>query len=131
MKTPSRMILTSLSSGSYCFAAMLTKIRAIERCGFDQARLIRHNRHLAKNGIAPDGKSSLPLTTYCARHARSIADTCRNSTGSESHHQAIVVSAALMGFWTGDERKARGTGWVKVVHSYTLVVKISAVVIWA
>lgn len=30
--------------------------RAIERCTFDQARLIRHNRILAKNGIAPDGK---------------------------------------------------------------------------
>lgn len=29
--------------------------RAIERCTFDQARLIRHNRILAKNGIAPDG----------------------------------------------------------------------------
>ncbi len=31
--------------------------RAIERCNFDQARLIRHNRILAKNGIAPDGQS--------------------------------------------------------------------------
>jgi hypothetical protein len=30
--------------------------RAIERCTFDQARLIRHNRILAKNGIAPDGQ---------------------------------------------------------------------------
>jgi len=30
--------------------------RAIERCTFDQARLIRHNRILAKNGIAPDGE---------------------------------------------------------------------------
>ena len=30
--------------------------RAIERCNFDRARLIRHNRILAKNGIAPDGK---------------------------------------------------------------------------
>lgn len=29
--------------------------RAINRCTFDQARLIRHNRILAKNGIAPDG----------------------------------------------------------------------------
>ena len=29
--------------------------RAIERCTFDRARLIRHNRLLAKNGIAPDG----------------------------------------------------------------------------
>lgn len=29
--------------------------RAIERCTFDQARLIRHNQMLAKNGIAPDG----------------------------------------------------------------------------
>jgi hypothetical protein len=35
--------------------------RAIERCTFDQARLIRHNRILAKNGIAPDGT----LLTYC------------------------------------------------------------------
>lgn len=32
------------------------RIMAVERCGFDQARLIRHNRHLAKNGIAPDGE---------------------------------------------------------------------------
>lgn len=31
------------------------RIMAIERCTFDQARLIRHNRILAKNGIAPDG----------------------------------------------------------------------------
>ncbi|TYJ58000.1 hypothetical protein B9479_001359 [Cryptococcus floricola] len=31
------------------------RIMAIERCTFDRARLIRHNRHLAKNGIAPDG----------------------------------------------------------------------------
>ncbi|KAK4684690.1 hypothetical protein P7C73_g5477, partial [Tremellales sp. Uapishka_1] len=31
------------------------RIMAIERCNFDQARLIRHNRILAKNGIAPDG----------------------------------------------------------------------------
>jgi hypothetical protein len=31
--------------------------RAIERCTFDQARLIRHNKILAKNGIAPDGAS--------------------------------------------------------------------------
>lgn len=30
--------------------------RAIERCTFDRARLIRHNRILAKNGIAPDGE---------------------------------------------------------------------------
>jgi hypothetical protein len=34
----------------------LTLHRAIERCTFDQARLIRHNRILAKNGIAPDGE---------------------------------------------------------------------------
>jgi hypothetical protein len=33
--------------------------RAIERCNFDRARLIRHNRILAKNGIAPDGKLAL------------------------------------------------------------------------
>jgi hypothetical protein len=33
--------------------------RAIERCTFDRARLIRHNRILAKNGIAPDGKLAL------------------------------------------------------------------------
>lgn len=32
--------------------------RAIEKCTFDQARLIRHNRILAKNGIAPDGELS-------------------------------------------------------------------------
>lgn len=32
------------------------RIMAIERCNFDQARLIRHNRILAKNGIAPDGE---------------------------------------------------------------------------
>ncbi|KAJ9114160.1 hypothetical protein QFC20_001676 [Naganishia adeliensis] len=31
------------------------RIMAIERCNFDQARLIRHNRILAANGIAPDG----------------------------------------------------------------------------
>ncbi|CAD6569162.1 MAG: hypothetical protein TREMPRED_005081 [Tremellales sp. Tagirdzhanova-0007] len=31
------------------------RIMAIERCNFDRARLIRHNRILAKNGIAPDG----------------------------------------------------------------------------
>ncbi|KAK1922202.1 hypothetical protein DB88DRAFT_497528 [Papiliotrema laurentii] len=31
------------------------RIMAIERVTFDQARLIRHNRILAKNGIAPDG----------------------------------------------------------------------------
>ncbi|TXT15826.1 hypothetical protein VHUM_00329 [Vanrija humicola] len=31
------------------------RIMAIEKCTFDQARLIRHNRILAKNGIAPDG----------------------------------------------------------------------------
>ncbi|RSH86411.1 uncharacterized protein EHS24_004661 [Apiotrichum porosum] len=31
------------------------RIMAVERCTFDQARLIRHNRILAKNGIAPDG----------------------------------------------------------------------------
>ncbi|EIW72171.1 hypothetical protein M231_01858 [Tremella mesenterica] len=31
------------------------RIMALERCTFDQARLIRHNRILAKNGIAPDG----------------------------------------------------------------------------
>lgn len=30
--------------------------RAVEKCTFDRARLIRHNRILAKNGIAPDGK---------------------------------------------------------------------------
>ncbi|WVN89284.1 uncharacterized protein L203_104505 [Cryptococcus depauperatus CBS 7841] len=31
------------------------RIMSIERCTFDQARLIRHNRILAKNGIASDG----------------------------------------------------------------------------
>ncbi|BEI81168.1 hypothetical protein CcaverHIS002_0203280 [Cutaneotrichosporon cavernicola] len=31
------------------------RIMAVERCTFDRARLIRHNRILAKNGIAPDG----------------------------------------------------------------------------
>lgn len=38
---------------------MLTN-RAIEKCSFDRARLIRHNRILAKNGIAPDGKLCRP-----------------------------------------------------------------------
>ncbi|WVR09581.1 hypothetical protein IAU60_006651 [Kwoniella sp. DSM 27419] len=33
----------------------IRRIMAIEKCTFDQARLIRHNRILAKNGIAPDG----------------------------------------------------------------------------
>jgi len=36
----------------------LTDGRAIDRVTFDQARLIRHNRILAKNGIAPDGESA-------------------------------------------------------------------------
>lgn len=31
------------------------RIMAINRCTFDQARLIRHNQILAANGIAPDG----------------------------------------------------------------------------
>lgn len=31
------------------------RIMAVEKCTFDRARLIRHNRILAKNGIAPDG----------------------------------------------------------------------------
>jgi hypothetical protein len=35
---------------------MSDECRAIERCNFDRARLIRHNRILAKNGIAPDGE---------------------------------------------------------------------------
>jgi len=31
------------------------RIMAIEKCSFDRARLIRQNRLLAANGIAPDG----------------------------------------------------------------------------
>lgn len=41
------------------------RIMAIERCGFDQARLIRHNRILAKNGIAPDGKCGVRMLHFC------------------------------------------------------------------
>jgi hypothetical protein len=29
------------------------------RCGFDRARLVRHERMLARNGIAPDGESTV------------------------------------------------------------------------
>ena len=35
---------------------LLRTYRAVNRCTFDQARLIRHNQILAANGIAPDGK---------------------------------------------------------------------------
>ena len=40
----------------YDIAVVVLMYRAVERCTFDQARLIRHNRILAKNGIAPDGE---------------------------------------------------------------------------
>jgi len=38
--------------------------RAIDRVTFDQARLIRHNRILAKNGIAPDGGYNLDCANW-------------------------------------------------------------------
>jgi hypothetical protein len=54
--------------------------RAINRCTFDQARLIRHNQILAANGIAPDGK--LPLSSpyllfpVCSLSASSLLPQC-------------------------------------------------------
>jgi hypothetical protein len=55
------------------------RIMAVERCNFDQARLIRHNRHLAKNGIAPDGKvrSWVPLMA-------------RDTTRQKSYHKVVT-----------------------------------------
>jgi hypothetical protein len=35
------------------------RIMAELRCGFDRARLVRHERMLARNGIAPDGESTV------------------------------------------------------------------------
>ena len=63
----------------------LCDVRAIERCNFDQARLIRHNRILAANGIAPDGMSIAnvpngPLTfaqPRCLRLRHSIGKSGR------------------------------------------------------
>lgn len=63
------------------------RIMAIERCNFDQARLIRHNRILAKNGIAPDGECSCAV-----RGPQDCWDHCAETfvTGTPMDSKAIT-----------------------------------------
>jgi hypothetical protein len=59
--------------------------RAIERCTFDQARLIRHNKILAKNGIAPDGTSFMTDEWYGDSDIQELHWIVKPSLGSEGY----------------------------------------------
>lgn len=85
----------------------LTKRRAVERCTFDQARLIRHNRILAKNGIAPDGESDITVSGV----QNILLTWSRHPSGPQGHY-ASVKRARDRTFHFGGVQTAKATSGV-------------------